>query len=324
MRKYITMIKNIKLLSFLLCAPVVAGAADHCTNPDEYTVDRRCYVTDEQKTQKPFSSVVALVEKGDIYCTGTLVKWVVLNDLNHGADDIFLFTAKHCTGNDEDGQPDEVLQIKTQDENIFQVRVVKTGNYNITSGAYGANRKTGDWAVYKLNREDAGKVNHIMAYGQSVNNGDAMIIGYGSLKIMSDAEIEDFRQKYIDFLKDCGDKDAAYEIYNAEVDESIETDDSNWIYKDFKKNLDIWYRKELFLDDGLKVSECKYNSESDENRCQVWGGNSGGPVFDKQLKGLIGIVSTGYDVIGGYYHAGFYDALSPSNISPIGLQKDNQ
>ncbi|MBO4745590.1 MAG: hypothetical protein J5613_00775, partial [Alphaproteobacteria bacterium] len=195
--------------------------------------------------------------------------------------------------------------------------VVKTGNYNITSGA---NRETGDWAVYRLDHDDASKVNFIRAYGQSVNNGDAMIIGYGSLKIMSDAEIEDFRQKYIGFLRDCG-KAASNEIYLAKFDEFIGADDFNWKYKEFEKNLDRWYRKELFLDDGLKVSECKYNSESDGNRCQVWGGNSGGPVFDKQLKGLIGIVSTGYDVIGGYYHAGFDDALSPGNISAIGTQE---
>ncbi len=313
------MITRIKIafLSFLLCAPVVAGAADHCTNPGEYTLDRRCYVTDEQKTQNPFSSVVGLINEKGIYCTGTLVKWVVLNDLNYGADDVFLFTAKHCTDDDEDGQPDEVLQIKTQDENIFQVRVVKTGNYNINSDE----NLDGDWAVYRLNRDDVAKVNFIRAYGQSVNNGDAMIIGYGSLKIMSDTEIEDFRQKYMDFLKDCGGKAASDEIYIAKYGEFVQTDYSNWRYKEFEKNFDRWYRKELFLDDGLKISECKYNSESDENRCQVWGGNSGGPVFDKQLKGLIGILTRGYSVIGSDYHARVADVLSPGNISAIGTQE---
>ena len=36
-------------------------AADHCTNPTEYTIDRRCYVTDKQKQQKPYNAVVEVL-----------------------------------------------------------------------------------------------------------------------------------------------------------------------------------------------------------------------------------------------------------------------
>ena len=67
MKKYIT-------ISLLLFVPFMSMAADHCTNPKEYTVDKRCYVTDEQKKEKPYNAVVALIDNVDPYFTGTIVK----------------------------------------------------------------------------------------------------------------------------------------------------------------------------------------------------------------------------------------------------------
>ena len=53
--------------------PQFVLSADSCTNPSEYTIDRRCYVTDKQKQQKPYNATVGLIDvDGYIYCTGTL------------------------------------------------------------------------------------------------------------------------------------------------------------------------------------------------------------------------------------------------------------
>ena len=68
--------KKYAISSLLFLMPFVAMAADdHCTKPDEYTIDKRCYVTDEQKSQKPYNSVVQVIipDKNGI-CTGTIVK----------------------------------------------------------------------------------------------------------------------------------------------------------------------------------------------------------------------------------------------------------
>ena len=55
-----------------------------------YTIDRRCYVTDEQKKNSPYNAVVALIDnEGDAYCTGTVMKQLSTGKL-------YVRTAKHC------------------------------------------------------------------------------------------------------------------------------------------------------------------------------------------------------------------------------------
>ena len=62
------------------------------------------------------------------------------------------------------------------------------------------------------------------------------------------------------------------------------------------------YFRDLFLDKKLKVSHCYFTSSGDSVGCQIWGGNSGGGVFDDDGK-LMGIL-TGYEaIIGGKNHA---------------------
>ena len=85
-------------LSFLLYLPCVAPGADHCTDPDKYTVDKRCYVTDEQKKEKPYNAVVR-VGSG---CTGIIIE-------KNGVP--FLLTAKHCTDPDNDHLPNDTLTV---------------------------------------------------------------------------------------------------------------------------------------------------------------------------------------------------------------------
>lgn len=58
------------ILSLILLAPYASFGRDSCTNKNgEYTIDRRCYVTDEQKRVSPYNAVVRLDD-----CTSTIVK----------------------------------------------------------------------------------------------------------------------------------------------------------------------------------------------------------------------------------------------------------
>ena len=50
--------RRIILFLLFLAVPVNLLAEDACTNPDKYTIDKRCYVTDEQKKEKPYNAVV--------------------------------------------------------------------------------------------------------------------------------------------------------------------------------------------------------------------------------------------------------------------------
>lgn len=72
----------------LLVLPSIAMATDGCVHPEQYTIDRRCYVTDVQKERLPYNTVVALVEDGIKYCTGTIIK-----DEN---GDLYVYTARLC------------------------------------------------------------------------------------------------------------------------------------------------------------------------------------------------------------------------------------
>ena len=192
-------------LMCLLCAPYVAHAADHCTNPDEYTVDKRCYVTDEQKQEKPYNAVVGVSVDGDysINCTGTIVK---------NGDEFFLYTAKHCVAKkDSNGIIKNKVRIKFQNGKETIVEFVVAGDKR--------NRWDSDWVVYRLlpnyvtenlfgkvryraneNMEDT--IDYVYADDNGFCDGRHVTsVGYGSLKIMSDKDIEKFKQRYLNYLE---------------------------------------------------------------------------------------------------------------------------
>ena len=61
--------KKIIMTSLFAFMSFASMAADHCTDPTNYKVDKRCYVTDEQKKVAPYNAVVALVnDDGWVYC----------------------------------------------------------------------------------------------------------------------------------------------------------------------------------------------------------------------------------------------------------------
>ena len=316
-------------LSFLLCVPpMVTGAADHCTNPGEYTADRRCYVTDVQKTQKPFNSVVALVDdKGKVYCTGTVVALrSVFYSFNNQDSSLIILTAKHCTDRNEDGQPDQTLKVMLQNNQQLDVTFVKAGNYNISDDT----NEDGDWAVYQLpymySAEYMQKnIDPAEAFFGGFRPGvNGSLIGYGLLKIMSDAEIEEFRQRYLDYLtrnnlsvpktEDNIYFESDYKETGMLIDGGIDTTHKQvlaFMKSDYKNNPN--YLTSILSDnDKLKVSKCKYLSNDLDNMCQSWGGNSGGGYFNN-YNSILCVHSKGKRIVGGYLHAATSDCVTPDS-----------
>lgn len=282
-------------------------AADHCTNPSEYTIDKRCYVTDEQKKEKPYNAVVALVDGNYVYCTGTIVK--------HG-DKPWLYTAKHCTADENDSVRSK-LEIKLQDGSELKVTENNTGNYNIKYDVF----TKGDWAIYQLGISNVPSVEitdkKSIGFGPFTYDYDARVVGYGVLKIMSDTEISEFRDRYIKYLKDkknveAQGKEKRYGFKSGGIDTT------NYYVINF-----ILSEDSLGSDQALKVSNCKYSSNGKYTNCQSWGGNSGGPIFDDK-NAIMGIHTRGNGIIGGSHHASSEDDWFAPYTNNIPLLKNKR
>ena len=289
--------------------PSVSVAADHCTNPTEYTVDKRCYVTEAQKRTKPYNAVVALVLYGQHYCTGTIVKG------KNGKP--YLYTAKHCA-DDANYMVRSELEIKLQDGRELSVTKNNVGNYD----AEHDKNFYGDWAIYSIAQSDVPMVKKSSKREIGVAPlepyYDATVVGYGALKIMSDAEIADFKSKYITYLKDEKNIDAkGDEDTYGFTDGGVDTYDNAYV-KNFLTDNDDYWSNELKGDTSkLKLSHCTYSGTGRMIGCQGWGGNSGGPIFDDRGN-IMGIHTRGNRVIGGSRHAGsesWQDAPDFSSVS---------
>ncbi len=273
------------------------GYNDACTNPQEFTVDKRCYVRDEQKQESPYNSVVALVDKNtnDTYCTGTIVQ---------GKDGKpYLYTAKHCTDHNDDNISDDTLIIQLQDGREFTVDKNNTGNFYIKNDQ----NKTGDWAVYSINTQQnvpmVDKTSKIKI-GSYVFMYDASLVGYGALKIMSDKEIDDFKESYINYLRKQKNEFDEYDKLTKALQYGLFNDSILLMHETVKyflhDNKIYWYSLENDVE-NLKISFCRYSSTGLAVGCQGWGGNSGGPIFDTNGN-IMGIATRGDYSIGGNLH----------------------
>ena len=173
------------MVSFLLLMSSPSWANDACTNPEAYTIDKRCYVTEEQKKQKPYNAVATLVRNdGRTKCSGTIVKrqGLTMDDAGY-----FLYTAKHCVDLNHDNITDDLLRIRLPSNQEFNAKLVKQGNLDYEDPA----SQTGDWAKYRLvtiEQNSADDVKDVLngAYvkiNDSFARGakDVRIIGYGVL-----------------------------------------------------------------------------------------------------------------------------------------------
>lgn len=290
---------------------------DACTKPQEFTIDKRCYVTDEQKKVLPYSAVASIITEEDInFCTGTFVHGVddanSLFNITENSGSVYLFTARHCMENQNN------ILFKTQQGKRLEGYILNRGNYS----------KNGDWAIYKLS-DDVKNNKDFLEKEIGVVNTNTLpvvgeipvkLVGYGHLKIMSDKEIAQFKEFYINYVvKDIA-KSNVY-LTNSDVEKRpdfFETNTggmhmNNVYVTDFISQLSDAKRLELFSDTDLKVSYCVYQNNIAVG-CQGAGGSSGGAVFDAD-NNLIGIHNKSSKEIGGLKHMGAVYDVSITNIN---------
>lgn len=228
------------------------GCKDHGKYANEYTIDRRCYLTDEMKAAKPFDSVVAFVDANyDIYCTGSIIKDTTDNNL-------YVYTAAHCVQRDRFSQ--RRILLNNGDTLIVEpvyVGIVKDFDIGFLRGEL----ISVDAAVFKISQTYDHDIP--FAYIANKNNTDNVnIVGFGSLPIMSDKQIKDAKQAFASTLKQSSDI-----LNNAEYAKM--------------------FALTLPTDQELKGSfHCKISNKSKSNNkyCQTWHGDSGAPIFDENGK----------------------------------------
>ena len=283
--------KKCLIVSLMILIPFTTWARDYCTNPDLYTVDKRCYVTDEEKAQKPYNSTVALITStdNDPMCTGAIVKI---------QDALFVYTAAHCVI--YKNKKEEQIHIQLQDGKKIIASYNNAGNFNSRSQKV----QSTDWAVYHIPEQynDIAYTNVTnKIYSSSDTEYDATAVGYGSLKIMSDKDINDFKQKYINYLNEIN---KAQNLKNGIMPDGGIHLNMNTVQHFLSQTLkedEPDYYKDLFDNTELKKSQCKYTSQGTGINCQAWRGNSGSPIFDNDGN-IIGIITDAYSIIGGEMH----------------------
>ncbi len=234
---------------------------DGCINNGEYfyqyTIDRRCYITEKQKKLSPFNAVVALYETdvNNPYCTGTIVK-----DENDG--NLYVYTATHCGESD----PNATINIKLQNgQTIEKLHRVASNLGNIRTDA----------AIYKIPKKY--KLPFVTV---GTEGGVYDVIGYGSLPIMSDEQIANIKQTVAAELDKLGSPltEASFSFFLSFIMQFV-TD------------------PELKASFGCTLHEYgQQHTEpsTDKTTCQLWTGNSGGPMFNSKTGELVGIATAAY------------------------------
>ena len=183
------------------------GCIENGKYKSEYTIDRRCYVTDEQKKQTPYNAVVGIINnKNEIFCTGTIFRDNETVGNISRVEGAHVFTAAHCVKN----KPQQ-MRIRLQNNKEIIAEKVNIGTIPEERTFVGwDNRYKGfDWAVYKIPENEQNNVNYVdidtkktsgRLHGPSSNQ-QIKVIGYGAASIMSDKEIKNYRLAYIEFLK---------------------------------------------------------------------------------------------------------------------------
>lgn len=276
---------------FILTLPAHA-AGDSCSNPAAYTIDRRCYITGAQTRQPPYNSVVQLIDDIGGYCSGTIV--------NFGSEQ-YIVTAYHCAlGLDSDTVQQEIHATMPNGERI-------TAHYH-SGGGYGKDNHdiNKDFAFYRIDNAPTPLVKYpgvTWRYVRDVQNMLLGLIAYGSLKIMSDAEIKDYKARYIKYLRN---QHKGLTKENGVIHDGIQPSDMMLV--DFLKAEGEDYYLDLFEDmDNMKISVCTMP----QSYCQGWYGASGGAFFDTDGN-VVAVLSNGIAVIGSKFHALITDPVVPT------------
>ncbi|GHT57900.1 hypothetical protein FACS18945_3140 [Bacteroidia bacterium] len=271
-----------KIILFFICCMVIAHsgiAADHTTNPKDYTIDMREYV---DWNTAPYNSIVqvAILEGG--HCTGTMTTGKKI------------LTAAHCG---------KSLEAAGQMRFINHLRTIYKAEKFITGEGVANSR---DWSIISV-KDPNNQTPSIRISSHLSGDADVKTVGFGGMKILSDKEIQQVRKAYVKYLDNSEGFDMSSRIsrfiafFNSELDVYAYYADTDYIK--FKNSDEYKAVSDIFLSDAnnLKSSNCNVSFNSSNilsaSKCQNWGGDSGGPMLYKDESGtwnLVGINVTGF------------------------------
>ena len=206
------MFKRYFILLFVLLTPILAfgdmqlrdGCIENKKYSKDFTIDRRCYVTDEQKQQAPYNAVVALInDNNKTFCTGTifhdnqdfLLEDAFKYETKLPVPGLFVYTAAHCVQDNKYISNTDKLKIRLQNGKEIIVTKISVG-----SRPFLGISET-DYAVYKIPEIEQNGLPYVdIAYDED-KNGQLNVIGYGSLSIMTDKDIHEYKEAYVNFLR---------------------------------------------------------------------------------------------------------------------------
>jgi hypothetical protein len=213
---------------------------------------------------------------------------------------LVVYTAAHCIVVGENKI--EKIKIRLQDGREFIASHNNSGNFLLAPETEMTEeeletwiRKNNphDWAIYNIPEQYYNNIPYTFITDKNHSNAlhNATVVGYGLLKIMSNNDIDYFKQEYINYLKGRPqNKDHGFVNDNIAINNHVVL---NFLYEHQSDISDV-----IFNDNKkLKQSKCEYGGEFNAENCQVWAGNSGGPVYDNENR-IMGIVTLGNFLIG--------------------------
>ncbi len=276
------MIKIPVVFALMTMVPSMCWAlSDACTNPKEYTIERRCYLTEDAWQRAPYKHVLKMWRKADgkVYCTANMVFGQIV-------------TARHCI---EDYNVSDLKFIAFDGREI----TVKYVGYE-NEFAYGKHNPFIDIVFLTPSEKDADfvKSNSINTAESinSVTSGSFVSVGCGGLKILSDKEIDLFQHAYSEFLQN----NKEYVARNSDedfgkpiLDDGKTMNLTYLLSKEFYEKINPYLIKyglgtaeDIFTNDSknIKASLCDRFDQPDEDRelygnCSGWHGDSGGGVY---------------------------------------------
>jgi V8-like Glu-specific endopeptidase len=215
------------------------------------------------------------VATGEVFCSATAFSG-------------FIITALHCLLGDDGKLVDPSdIYFTTVDKNV-SFKSEFRNFYYVTSASFDSegnrnevdNESFEDWALIipsgEQNKDATSlatlddQISGVMLYDGTDEN--AISIGYGSLQILSDQQIDFIKQQWARYLSE-------HRIYE-DVDvkpKVVSTINPEGIL--FLSEIEKYgVPKSIFKDMHMKYSRCKLDG-GEPYKCQVWGGDSGGPVF---------------------------------------------
>ena len=279
---------------------------DSCTNSAEYTIDRRCYISDTTWQNKPYKHILKMFDNDAniVFCTANMVAGKIV-------------TARHCVENKDVSNITFIANTGTRIS--VQYRYIGTDSTNEYVPV------SQDWVILTPKAEFQNFVKENSIYNvadiSNFNGGSFIIMGYGGLKILKDKEIKNLKKAYIEYLQ-------TTDVANSSI-KDVETVSVNQKIGSFRDAITPYLHKygfisaeDVFMDTNkMKLSICADVEELSElnmlgAKCQVWAGNSGSGLYGiRNIRTKTDAVRD--DLCDNYKDCGFYGVfvISSSFIS---------